>query len=50
MVDPGGGMVNSHLNHHLRPGDVLLVLELPPLWWAASGLDQDDDAWLRERL
>lgn len=38
------------LNPYLRPGDALLVLELPPLWWAASGLGSDGTAWLRERL
>jgi hypothetical protein len=42
--------VRDALNHYLRPGDELFVLELPSLRWAASGLDQDDDAWLRERL
>jgi hypothetical protein len=36
--------------HYLRPGDMLLVLALPPLWWAASGLDQENAAWLHERL
>jgi hypothetical protein len=42
--------VRDALNPYLRPGDVLLVLDLPPIGWAASGLDQNDTAWLHERL
>jgi hypothetical protein len=42
--------VRDALNSFLRPGDALLVLELPPLWWAAAGMDPDDTAWLRDRL
>lgn len=42
--------VRDILKYYLRPGDMLLVLALPPLWWAASGLGQEDAAWLHERL
>jgi hypothetical protein len=42
--------VRDILNHYLRPEDMLLVLALPPLWWAAWGLDHEDAAWLHERL
>jgi hypothetical protein len=38
------------LKSHLRPRDVLVVMELPPLWWVASGLEQHEVAWLHERL
>jgi hypothetical protein len=42
--------VRDILKQYLRPGDMLLILALPPLWWAASGLGQEDAAWLHERL
>jgi hypothetical protein len=42
--------VRDALNPYLRPGDKLVVFGLPPLWWAAAGLDPNDTAWLHERL